>query len=53
MEAIRPRYVIVSTGEGNEYCHPKEEVLERVAEIGASLLGKDELGIIEVIMDGL
>ncbi len=39
-------------GEGNNYGHPHEEVLERVADVGAAVLRTDELGTIEVITDG-
>jgi competence protein ComEC len=50
--AVLPRYVIVSAGEGNNYGHPHEEVLERAADVGAAVLRTDELGTIEVITDG-
>jgi competence protein ComEC len=45
-------YVIVSAGEGNNYGHPHEEVLERVAKIGAAVMRTDELGTIELTTDG-
>ncbi len=45
----RLQYETFSSGEGKKHCHPKEEVLERVAKTGASLLRKDELGTIEVM----
>jgi competence protein ComEC len=44
--------VIVSAGEDNKYGHPHEEVLERVADVGAAVLRTDELGTIELITDG-
>jgi competence protein ComEC len=50
--AVQPKYVIVSAGEGNNYGHPHEEVLERVAKIGAAVLRTDELGTIELTTDG-
>jgi competence protein ComEC len=52
LRAINPQYVIVSAGEGNNYGHPHEEVLERAADMGAAVLRTDELGTIEVITDG-
>jgi len=52
LRVIRPQYVIVSAGEGNNYGHPHEEVLERFADVGAAVLRTDELGTIEVITDG-
>jgi hypothetical protein len=48
----RPQNVTVSSGEGHEYCHSKEEVQERVADIGASLLRTDKMETIEVVSDG-
>jgi competence protein ComEC len=52
LKAVNPQYVVISAGEGNNYGHPHEEVLERVAEMGAAVLRTDELGTIEVISDG-
>lgn len=52
LAAVRPRYVVISAGEGNGSGHPHAEVLERVAEVGATVLRTDELGTIEVIADG-
>ena len=50
--AVNPQYVVISAEEGNNYGHPHEETLERVAKIGAAVLRTDELGTIEVITDG-
>ncbi|MGB3716299.1 MAG: hypothetical protein WA996_17900 [Candidatus Promineifilaceae bacterium] len=44
--------MIVSTGEGNNYGHPHEEMLDRAADVGAAVLRTDELGTIEVVTDG-
>jgi competence protein ComEC len=52
LRAVQPQYVIISAGQGNNYGHPHEEVLERTAEVGAGVLRTDELGTIEVITDG-
>ncbi|MEI2607591.1 MAG: DNA internalization-related competence protein ComEC/Rec2 [Candidatus Promineifilaceae bacterium] len=52
LAAVRPRIVIISAGQDNRYGHPHQEVLERVAQIGAVLLRTDELGTIEVLSDG-
>jgi competence protein ComEC len=52
LRTISPRYVIVSAGEGNNYGHPHEEVLERAADFGAAVLRTDELGAIDVVTDG-
>jgi competence protein ComEC len=52
LRAVQPQYVIISAGEGNNYGHPHEEVLERVANVGAAVLRTNELGTIEVVTDG-
>jgi len=46
------RSTFAPAGEGNNYGHPHEEVLERAADVGAAVLRTDELGTIEVITDG-
>lgn len=52
LEAVRPRYIAVSAGEGNRYGHPSLELLRRAEDVGAAVLRTDELGTIEVITDG-
>jgi competence protein ComEC len=49
---VQPQHIAVSAGEGNNYGHPHEEVLERAADFGAAELRTDELGTIEVVTDG-
>ncbi len=44
--------MVVSAGEENRYGHPHEEVLQRVDDVGATVLRTDELGTIEVSTDG-
>ena len=52
LAAVRPQTVIISAGKDNDAGHPHPEVLERVANVGATVLRTDELGTIEVITDG-
>lgn len=52
LEAVRPQFVIISAGEQNRFGHPHVEVLERAAAVGATVLGTDELGTIELTTDG-
>jgi competence protein ComEC len=49
---VQLQYVIVCAGEGNNYGHPRQEVLERATDLGAAVLRTDELGTIELIADG-
>jgi competence protein ComEC len=48
---VHPQIVIISGG-GERYGHPHEEVLQRIAETGATIWRTDELGTIELISDG-
>jgi competence protein ComEC len=52
LQAVRPQIVVISAGKENNYEHPHGEVLERAAEIGATILRTDEQGSIEVITNG-
>ena len=52
LEAVRPQYVIISAGEQNNFGHPHQEMLDRAAVIGASVMRTDQQGTLEVISDG-
>ena len=52
LEAIRPQYIVISAGEGNQYGHPHDEMLERAEAVGAAVLRTDQQGTIEIISDG-
>ena len=52
LDAVRPQYVIISAGEGNQYGHPHEEMLKRAETVGAAVLRTDQQGTIEIISDG-
>jgi competence protein ComEC len=51
LQAVHPQIVIISGG-GERYGHPHEEVLQRIAETGATVWRTDESGTIELISDG-
>ena len=38
MEAVSPRFVVISAGEDNSYGHPHAEVVERIQASGAQML---------------
>ncbi|MDO8474359.1 MAG: MBL fold metallo-hydrolase [bacterium] len=44
IEAVSPDIAVISSGEGNSYGHPHEEVLARFLEFGIDILRTDELG---------
>ena len=48
----KPTYVVISCGEGNEYGHPHQEVLDRFENVGAIVYRTDKLGSIVFITDG-
>lgn len=48
LQAVTPKYAIVSAGRNNRYGHPHQEVLERLESVGAEVLRTDEIGTIAV-----
>ena len=52
LDALQPQYIVISAGQGNQYEHPHEEMLERAEAVGAAVLRTDLQGTIEVISDG-
>jgi competence protein ComEC len=52
VRAVSPRLALVSVGATNLYGHPSSEVMQRLAEAGATVLRTDQLGTIIVRTDG-
>lgn len=52
LQAVQPQVVVVSSGADNRFGHPHAEVLQRAADVGATVLRTDQLGNIEVISNG-
>ena len=52
LEAVHPRFVLVSVGEVNTYGFPGREVLARAGHAGAEVLRTDLDGAIEIRTDG-
>jgi competence protein ComEC len=52
MTAVHPRYVVISVGAGNRFGHPATAVLDRLTEMGVTILRTDQTGTIELITDG-
>jgi competence protein ComEC len=50
--AVRPRLALVSVGLGNDYGHPAQDVMARLAAVGALVLRTDQLGAVVVRTDG-
>lgn len=52
LEAVSPEYFVISCGEGNEYGHPRAEVLNNVRQLGMQVYRTDEQGTIVAVSDG-
>jgi competence protein ComEC len=52
LEAIRPRMAAISVGADNDYGHPATELLDRLAEAGATVWRTDQQGTLSVVLDG-
>ena len=52
VEGWRPQIAIISAGRGNTFGHPAPEVLERLAEVGATVYRTDRDGQITIETDG-
>jgi len=52
VQAVAPEAVIIMCGEGNDYGHPHEEVLETYSRLGVAIYRTDLLGSIVVSSDG-
>lgn len=55
LQAIRPKYVVVSCGKNNSYGHPNKQALQNYAMIGAQVFRTDENGSVAIAAteDGL
>lgn len=52
LEAVRPKYAVISCGEGNSYGHPHSAVLNSLRAMGVKLFRTDEQGSIIARSDG-
>lgn len=52
LDAVNPRYVIISCGQGNSYGHPHAELLNSLRKRGIQVFRTDEQGSIAVTSDG-
>jgi competence protein ComEC len=49
-EALRPAVAVISVGEGNDYGHPRAEILAILQAVGAHVLRTDQRGRILIGM---
>lgn len=52
LQAVSPKYAIISCGKNNDYGHPHKETLSRLQKIGAQIYRTDEQGTILIRSDG-
>ena len=52
LDAVRPKYAVISCGSGNDYGHPTQEVLDRLWDKDVSVFRTDEQGNIIMTSDG-
>lgn len=50
--AVRPELAVISCGKDNDYGHPHQEVLERLAIMGTKVLRTDQQGVVRITSDG-
>lgn len=52
LKTVQPEYAVISCGEDNDYGHPAESVIERLAEFGVEVYRTDMQGTIIAKSDG-
>lgn len=52
LNAIKPKFAVISCGRGNRYGHPHGETMEKLRRLGSTVYRTDEDGTIECATDG-
>jgi len=52
LQAVTPKYAVISVGEGNSYGHPTQATLDRLKAIGATIYRTDKDGTVVISSDG-
>lgn len=52
LEAVNPKVCVISCGEGNDYGHPRAEVLNNLRDLEIEVYRTDEQGTIVAVSDG-
>ncbi|MDB4895619.1 MAG: ComE-like competence protein [Firmicutes bacterium] len=52
LQAVRPRFAVLSVGAGNRYGHPHQDTLQRLKQVGAQVYRTDRHGSVEARTDG-
>lgn len=51
LEKVKPKYALISSGQGNKYGHPHSEVLDRLSSLNIDILRTDKQGTIVFTCD--
>ena len=52
LQAVKPKFAIISVGKDNTYGHPTQEVLQKLQKFGINIFRTDRDGDVEIISDG-
>ncbi len=52
LEAVSPRYAIISVGKNNDYGHPHEQAIQRLEKYTSEIYRTDRCGTIKALSDG-
>lgn len=52
LERVRPRFALISAGQGNRYGHPGEEAIQRLQDAGVTILRTDHSGHLTLASTG-
>ena len=52
LDAVSPKIAVISCGEGNNYGHPKKEILDRLEAAGVTVYRTDTMGTVVLKSDG-
>ena len=52
LQAVNPSLAVISVGEGNDYGHPHQEVLDKLERMGIPYYRTDENGTVHILLNG-
>jgi beta-lactamase superfamily II metal-dependent hydrolase len=52
VQAVAPKFAVVSVGDGNQFGHPVDSVVQRYADAGVKFLRTDRDGEVTALTDG-
>jgi len=52
LQAVSPKYAVISCGQGNSYGHPHKEIIEKLKSLNITVYRTDQQGTIIAVSDG-